>query len=379
MPFPVEPPSLPMPGSAKTRRYRPRHPALTAGFLRSEHAHNDGQEEHGAAPSVHKPDNVKSSLRIADDIQKPAKPSDLPASKHSRKGEQKKPETSLPNSTPDSEKLKAPEKKSATSLPPTWNAPVTVAPPSPPTPSDRETPRTQPGEPPLAPAPGPVQLYHVHHRETLQDIARRTLGSSERWGDLHKLNPTLKPDETLSAGTTVRLPADACVQSDDAEAVKPLPALRPKPTAPKAKVLPLTGTYQCSLDEKGQLTLPRALRDQLNRQRYRPAVARPGQVSVADQSAAPGAPGRTARTVAGQRGRRARVQTAVLRADGEVVRQRRRPRQHSGAAGRVRRTATGSGARRHRRSLRGLGRRDAGGRTPSRKAAAAPPRWPSQE
>ena len=63
-----------------------------------------------------------------------------------------------------------------------------------------------------------MQLYHVHHRETLQDIARRTLGSSERWGDLHKLNPTLKPDEPLSAGTTVRLPADACVQSDDAEA-----------------------------------------------------------------------------------------------------------------------------------------------------------------
>src|SRR6185437_9131684 len=123
---------------------------------------------------------------------------------------------------------------------------------------------TQPGEPPLAPAPGPVQLYHVHNQETLQDIARRTLGSSERWGDLQKLNPTIQPDSLLASGTTVRLPADACVQADDAEPVKPLPALRPKPAAPKAKVLPLTGTYQCSLDEKGRLTLPRALRDQLN-------------------------------------------------------------------------------------------------------------------
>jgi MraZ protein len=109
-----------------------------------------------------------------------------------------------------------------------------------------------------------VQLYHVHGTETLQDIAGRTLGNTERWVDLHKLNPALKTDALLSSGTTVRLPADACVQADDAEPVKPLPALRPKPPAPKSKVLPLTGTYQCSLDEKGQLTLPRSLRDQLN-------------------------------------------------------------------------------------------------------------------
>jgi hypothetical protein len=130
-------------------------------------------------------------------------------------------------------------------------------------PADHDSAKTQPGEPPLAPAPGPVQLYHVHGKETLQEIARHTLGSSERWVDLHKLNPTIKPDEPLHTGTTVRLPADACVQSDDAEPVKPLPVLRCKPPAPKAKVLPLTGTYQCSLDEKGQLTLPRTIRDQL--------------------------------------------------------------------------------------------------------------------
>ncbi len=129
--------------------------------------------------------------------------------------------------------------------------------------ADHDSAKAQPGEPPLAPAPGPVQLYHVHGKETLQEIARRTLGTGERWVDLHKLNPTLKPDEPLPSGTTVRLPADACVQSDDAEPVKPLPLLRCKPPAPKAKVLPLTGTYQCSLDEKGQLTLPRSIRDQL--------------------------------------------------------------------------------------------------------------------
>jgi MraZ protein len=149
-----------------------------------------------------------------------------------------------------------------TKVAPTSYAPTAATGPSSLHGPDQEA-RVQPGEPPLAPAPGPVQLYHVHGPETLQDIARRTLGSGERWTDLHKLNPALKPDTLLSSGTTVRLPGDACVQADEAEPVKPLPSLRPKPAPPKAKVLPLTGTYQCSLDEKGQLTLPRALRDQL--------------------------------------------------------------------------------------------------------------------
>jgi MraZ protein len=145
---------------------------------------------------------------------------------------------------------------------PTSFAPVSATPPSPAHDASEHETKTQPGEPPLAPAPGPVQTYHVHSPETLQDIARRTLGSSDRVSELHKLNPMLKTDVPLSAGTTVRLPGDACVQADDVEPVKPLPALRSKPAPPKAKVLPLTGTYQCSLDEKGQLTLPRALRDQ---------------------------------------------------------------------------------------------------------------------
>jgi MraZ protein len=161
-----------------------------------------------------------------------------------------------PPKTPPTEKLPEASRQSS------WNAPAPVGLTTPSV--ERELVRMQPGEPPLAPSPGPVQLYHTHNSETLQDIARRTLGSSERAADLHKLNPALKVDEPLRSGTTVRLPADACVQGDDVEPVKPLPALRPKPTAAKAKALPLTGTYQCSLDEKGQLTLPRALRDQLS-------------------------------------------------------------------------------------------------------------------
>jgi MraZ protein len=128
--------------------------------------------------------------------------------------------------------------------------------------AEREA-RPQPGEPPLAPAPGPVQMYHVHSPETLQDVARRTLGSSERWTDIYKLNPTLEPHASLTVGTTLRLPSDACLQSDEGEPVKPLPALRPRPPTPRAQVLPLTGTFMCSLDDKNRLTLPRALREQL--------------------------------------------------------------------------------------------------------------------
>lgn len=187
------------------------------------------------------------------------------------------PPPALPSSAKSVETKPANPPKSVRSFAdekPAWNnprepnvTPTGFAHPIPAAPSAAHTDpeiKSQPGEPPLAPAPGPVQIYHVHGSETLQDIARRTLGSPERWGDIHKLNPALKADTPLHAGMTVRLPADACVQGDDAEPVKPLPALRPKPTPPKAKVLPLTGTYQCSLDEKSQLTLPRALRDQLD-------------------------------------------------------------------------------------------------------------------
>jgi MraZ protein len=47
------------------------------------------------------------------------------------------------------------------------------------------------------------------------------------------------------------------------EPVKPLPLVHSKPPAPKSKVLPFIGTYQCRVDDKGQLMLPQAIRDQL--------------------------------------------------------------------------------------------------------------------
>jgi MraZ protein len=124
--------------------------------------------------------------------------------------------------------------------------------------------RPLPGEPPLAPAPGPVQNYQVRSPETMRDLARRTLGTAERWTDIHKLNPLLKPDESLAAGTTVRLPGDACATADEPEPVKPLPVMHPKagPSKPKV-VLPLTGTYPANIDGKNTMTLPAAIREQL--------------------------------------------------------------------------------------------------------------------
>ncbi len=157
---------------------------------------------------------------------------------------------------------------------PAPNVPQPVLPGTPGVPTTRTTPslptaavsqaeyRTE-GEPPLAPRPGPIQVYHVKHDgESPREIARRTLGTSERWEDVIKLNPNLKPDATLTEGTMVRLPADACIPVDEVETVRPLPVLR-KPTPTKARVLPLTGTFPCNLDEKHTLVLPRAIRDQL--------------------------------------------------------------------------------------------------------------------
>src|SRR5262249_38056976 len=121
-----------------------------------------------------------------------------------------------------------------------------------------------PGEPPLAPPPGPVVSYTVRAGgETLQAIARHTLGSGERWGDIHKLNPSLPADGAVAGGTTIRLPGDACI-AEEAGPVKAPPALRAKAPPAKAKApLPLTGTFPVTLDEKKVLLLPKALREQL--------------------------------------------------------------------------------------------------------------------
>lgn len=138
-----------------------------------------------------------------------------------------------------------------------------------PTPSTLREPRRaerskdHPGEPPLAPTPGPVIQYKVPRSgETLRTLARQTLGSSERWVDIHKLNPTMQPEQTILAGTQIRLPGDACLP-EDGEAIRPLPQLRARSTPRPRTVLPLTGTYSLTLDDQKMMTLPRAILEQL--------------------------------------------------------------------------------------------------------------------
>jgi MraZ protein len=138
-------------------------------------------------------------------------------------------------------------------------APVSVPPLPPPLEAERH-------EPPLATVAGPVQVYEVRrHGETLRDIAKRTLGESERWDEVYKLNPRVAPDTVLTLGTVVRLPVDACIATEDVESVKPLPSLRPdKVQATTKEVVPLTGTFPCMLDQNRHLTLPRSIREQFD-------------------------------------------------------------------------------------------------------------------
>jgi MraZ protein len=108
-----------------------------------------------------------------------------------------------------------------------------------------------------------VQVYHVRHEgETVREIARKTLGNADRWEDVVKLNPSMKPDTQLIEGVVVKLPAEACIPTEEVETVKPLPVLRKAPAA-RAKALPLTGTYPCNLDEKHTIALPKSIREQL--------------------------------------------------------------------------------------------------------------------
>lgn len=184
-----------------------------------------------------------------------------------------------PAAAPPSEPLPNPPdakdgKSTVPPLPPVVKSepPPGSIPPPPPEPRDFPKPDAvkfmppavvQVGEPPLA-GTGPIQSYQVRNNgETMRDIARRTLGAGERCTDVYKLNPTLHPEDSLSAGTQVHLPSDACLPVEEVEGLKPLPAMRPKTTEAKPKtVMALTGTYPCNIDDKRTITLPRAVREQ---------------------------------------------------------------------------------------------------------------------
>jgi division/cell wall cluster transcriptional repressor MraZ len=168
-----------------------------------------------------------------------------------------------PMPTPGAGSIPSPPPPADTAPPPGPPAPPPAEekPASPPT--TRGEALSHPGEPPLAPNPGPVQEYKVRGAgETFKGIAKKTLGTAERWADIHKLNPSYPADASIPGGTLLRIPGDACVQ-EEAEPVKPLPSLRPRGTAKAKVVLPLTGTFPVNLDDRKVMTLPRQVREQL--------------------------------------------------------------------------------------------------------------------
>src|SRR5262249_54833890 len=102
----------------------------------------------------------------------------------------------------------------------------------------------------------------VRGGETFKTLAHRTLGSAERWGDIHKLNPAFPPDAIITVGSFVLLPPDAAI-TEESDAVRPLPSLRARTTTKPRAVLPLTGTYVTMLDDSKTLALPKAILSQL--------------------------------------------------------------------------------------------------------------------
>ena len=45
----------------------------------------------------------------------------------------------------------------------------------------------------------------------MREIARRTLGNSERWADVYRLNPNFRPDALVPGNSVLNLPAEAHV------------------------------------------------------------------------------------------------------------------------------------------------------------------------
>jgi hypothetical protein len=101
------------------------------------------------------------------------------------------------------------------------------APPSSPGPSaGAETlPAIRPASTPAAPsipangtklAVAKEKLYRVQgDGEMILEVARRTLGNGDRWPEIYRLNPKLDPSVLIPAGSEIRLPGDAHVDTLD--------------------------------------------------------------------------------------------------------------------------------------------------------------------
>lgn len=65
------------------------------------------------------------------------------------------------------------------------------------------------GGPSFRPSGGGQTFLVPQGGMSLKAVARQTLGTEQRWGDVHQLNPQFDPSEMVPAGTRLKLPADA--------------------------------------------------------------------------------------------------------------------------------------------------------------------------
>jgi nucleoid-associated protein YgaU len=66
-------------------------------------------------------------------------------------------------------------------------------------------------------SPATEKAYRVRaNGEMFYDIARRTLGSGERWQEIYRLNPRFDPKDPVPAGSELRVPSDARIDPADA-------------------------------------------------------------------------------------------------------------------------------------------------------------------
>jgi nucleoid-associated protein YgaU len=71
-----------------------------------------------------------------------------------------------------------------------------------------------------APVPGQERIYQVpKNGETFWEISRKTLGNPNRWSEISRLNPQIKPQYPVPGGTYLKMPPDARV-----DALNPQPA-----------------------------------------------------------------------------------------------------------------------------------------------------------
>ncbi|MCI0639248.1 MAG: hypothetical protein L0Y72_32410 [Gemmataceae bacterium] len=91
------------------------------------------------------------------------------------------------------------------------DGPVGLKPPVPPINTEPVPPISMP-RPAVVPSTDVTKRYRVGgNGQMIIEIAQQTLGDPRRWSEIYRLNPNLRPELPIPAGTEIRLPANANV------------------------------------------------------------------------------------------------------------------------------------------------------------------------